>query len=420
MLQNLKLDAFSLEAYAVYQGILKNQEELINRGILNKPKFNIDEEYVLDITRMMKVVYSKNLKNFITHTSGIELRDALSAITDKLFLSKTMSEKNDKRRDYKLPEYSLFTITQKDKRVYLNPEESKDIFEAIPGMVYANINHKENKYNFLDSETNCNPTVYIEKTRLTKPQLIIMGYKKDIDKIESLKDARLKETNGLKKTQEKRLYNQTAEVLHKKAVYNYLAMIIQNGMVDFIKDTCKEMYQEMSGVIANSQDDDEVRDYDRYFMVEDDSQDLLKEVELIQDTKKLAKRAYELQLEEGCKTSYKVEAIEVVLQISMYSFKPMEIAQILNTPYEVISNIRELLKESLFVSAMEQNLGAITDLETIDKYLEGMSDSLEDYRETEPKANSLSIVEIQRQLKQTMGRDYYMIQEVREYLDSKI
>lgn len=422
-LETIKWDEFSLEAYAVYQGIIKNQEELIHRGILQEPKFHLNQEYVVDITRMLKVVYNKNLKNFVMNSSGVMLSDALSNITDKLFLSKKLSEKGDKRRDYSLPDYSMFVL-KGDKRIYLSKELYNTYLEEVPDYVLENLESKEYKYSYCYAELKQSYEgldIQIEKTRLTKPQLIIMGFKKDLEKITELKDSRLKASNNLKKIKEREIYNLKALELHRRAVYNYLAMILQNGMIDFIKDTYTEMSQEVTGMIANSQDDEELRDYDRYFMVDDDSQDLLKEIELIEDVKKLAQKAYEIQLDsEDYSTEYKAEAIEVVLQLSMYSFQPKEIAKILDTPFAVVNNIRELLKEALFITAMDNNLGAITDLESIDRYLENMSDSISEYKDSESNGSDLSIVEVQRQLKETMGSNYYMIQEIREYLDSKI
>jgi len=423
ILDTMKWDEFSLEAYVVYQGIIKNQEELIHRGILTDKKFHIDTDYVLDITRMLKVVYNKNLKNFIRHSSGISLEDALASITNRLFLSSKLSEKSDKRRTYDLPDYSLFTI-HNDKKDYVSQELNERLLDSVPDYVLEYLETKEYKNNFRIAEVDSyevNGTLMIEKTRLSKPQLILMGFKKDLETITTLKDSRLKASNNLKKLKERELYNLEALELHKRAVYNYIAMVLQNGMIDYIKETYSGMSQEVSGVISNSQDDDDLRDYDRYFMVDDNSQDLIKEIELVEDIKKLSKKAYELQLEsDEYKFEYNVESIEVVLQLSMYSFKPKEISKILDTPYSVISNIRELLKEAIFVSAMESNLGVVTDLESIDKYLEDMGGNLSEYKDSDTNVASLSIVDIQKQLKETMGREYYMIQEVREYLDSKI
>ena len=417
MLDKIKWDEFSLEAFDIYQGLIKNQEELINRGILEAPKFNIEQDYIVDLTRMLKVVYNKNLKNFIMNSSGVMLSDALSNITDKLFLTKKLSEKGDKRRTYELPDYSLFII-KNDVKIYLDKELNNKYLDSVSDLALENLEHKDYKYSYTSADLDStyeDLEIQIEKTRLTKPQLIIMGFKKDLDKISELKDSRLKSKTNLKKISEIKLYNLKALDLHRRAIYNYLAMILQNGMIDFIKDTYSEMSQELSGVVSNSQDDDDLRDYDRYFMVDDDSQDLLKEIELIEDVKKLAQKAFEIQEDD----SYKVEAIEVILQLSMYSFNPKEISKILDTPFTVVNNIRELLKEALFNSAMDSKLEAITDLDSIDKYLENMGDNLSEYKESNQNKD-LSIVSIQKQLKETMGSSYYKVQEIREYLDSRI
>lgn len=443
-----KWDEFSIEALAVFKGLNAAQDDLLHRGILTKPKMIIDEDYVLDITRMLKVVYNKNLKNFVKYSSGVTLADALADITNRLFLSSEQSRKADSRRTYTVPDYSMYTLEDNfnadSKRTYLPEEQLEKYLNFLNLDIIEQLDEKENKYKSLDTglvQVGTHKTLYIEKTRLTKAQLIVMGFKKDLDLISDLMDDRLNEakpakvkksaTPNLTKIKKQKAlkvakldymdsFNEQVITQHKKELYNYLAMVLQNGMVDYVRKIFDEISTSASIAISDSQEDESINEYDKYFMSDDNSQDLIKEVELIQDVKKLAEKAYTISQEsEDYDFDYKVEVIQLVLQLSMYSFKPLEISKILETSYSTVMDIRELLKEALFEAAMDSNLGAVTDLESIDKYLEDMKDTISEYKDETVKESSISIPTLQKQLKDVMGRDYYMVQEIRMYLDSQ-
>lgn len=392
----IQWDEFSIEACAIHKSLVNNQKQLITRGILTEEVMLLPDSYILDITKMLKVIYSKNLKGFLLNSTGVSLSDALATIDNKIFLSTEFSKKGDKRRSYTLPEISYFIykmdIYNNEVKEYLPPQTS--IEDLIDLDDIKAINKSVGSVVETGFRTTDGKSIWIEKTRLTKPQLIIMSYKPP------------------KKT--------ATQKEHNKKLYNFLAIVMQNAMLDYIANTNNSMSQELYEV--NSDDtDDNSNSFDNLITDIDNTMEMVEEFELQTDIDNLANKALELQ-DKTSKVIYNKSLIKLVLQLSLHSFQPKEVARILEVKYTIISDIRELLKEALFTLTMSNHLRSLSDIKDIDSYLNNMTDNMLDYRsgfKTKKEVDNCSMVTLQKQVQKVLGSDYFLIQEVREFIDSQ-